>query len=547
MKNYASLMQSFGLILIKGIEMKRLALVALTLFIIGCGGEGSGGNTAHFDPINASYSLQDKNSVITLKNRKDATLHIDLGSTPKSLYVVTTSHFDNQRITLNTSRSYRVVSNETNNNSQFHNSTKEDSLENRILAFNENTFKLLRIKDHSKEESIYQQEKEERGTSQGTSERFCVDMDSSYNCTRNIDATAVRVKSGIATTQGDRDLVIWLENGISIKSSALDNLSDIFLQSGLDNDIYDWETNIFSKEWGEDAQSVDSHLIGDDSTINILVYDMHTTTMAGFFWPKDNFKKSYIAASNEKIMFYVSAQLLNNDEEETFTTLDHEFQHMIHFYQRAVLKDIHDDTWFNEMMSETVEDLLAIKIGYKGPRNVDPNDGSAGPSNNKKGRYPSFNAHNTLALTSWSSNVANYGKVSAFGAYLNRNYGGASLLHKLMTSNKADKEALEEATGLDIHTLVNQWGTAVILSDQTDISGKLQYNRGGYFTNSYGDSSYQLGSINFFNYSPQPKLQNSATINNNANLYSKIGDGLTGTLELHINIPKGATISLIAK
>ena len=527
--------------------MQRLALAIVTLFIIGCGGgEESSKKTAHFDPIEASYSLQERNSVITLKNRKDATLHIDLGSTPKSLYVVTTSHFDNQQITLNGSRSYRAVAKSNNNSSQPPKRGKEDSLKNRILTFNENTFKLLRIPDHSKDNTLYQQ-KEARGVTQGRSERFCVDMDSSYNCTRFINATAVRVKSGIATMQGDRDFVIWLEDGISIKSSALNNLSDIFLKSGLDNDIYDWETNIFSKEWGEDAQSIDSHLIGNDSTINILVYDMHTSTMAGFFWPKDNFKKSYIAASNEKIMFYVSAALLNNDEKETFTTLDHEFQHMIHFYQRAVLKDIHDDTWFNEMMSEATEDLLAIKIGYKGPRNVDPNDGSAGPDNNRKGRYPSFNAHNTLALTNWSNSVANYGKVSAFGAFLNRNYGGASLLHRLMTSNKADREALEEATALDIHTLVNQWGIAVLLSDQTDISGKLQYNKGGYFTNSYGDSSYQLGSINFFNYSPQPKLQNSAILNDNANLYSKVGDGLSGTLELHINIPKGATISLIAK
>jgi len=525
--------------------MKYLPLIFFTLFLIGCGG-GETVNSTHFDPIEASYSLSKQNSIITIKNSKDATLHLDLGTTPKSLYVVTTSHFNNQEISLNDARFNRIISNKEGNNSQLENMQAQESLAKRILAFNENTFKLLRIQDHSSDSNNYEQ-KALRTVSRGTSETFCVDMDSNYNCTRYIDATAVRIKSAIATTQGDRDLVIWLENGISIKSSALNNLSDIFLQSGLDNDIYDWETNIYSKEWGEDAHNIDSHLIGESGTINILVYNMHTNSMAGFFWPKDNFKKSYITASNEKIMFYINAQLLNNDEKETFTTLDHEFQHMIHFYQRAVLQDIHNETWFNEMMSEATEDLLATKIGYKGPRNVDPNDGSAGSNNNKKGRYPSFNAHNTLALTSWGSSVAHYGKVSAFGAYLNRNYGGAKLLHDLMMSNKTDRKALEEVTGVPLHTLVNQWGSAVVLSDQSSVNGKLQYNRDGFFTSNYGSSSYQLGSINFFNYSPQPKFQNSANLDDNANLYSKIGENLTGSIDLQISIPKGATISIIAK
>ena len=526
--------------------MKYLTLITVALFLIGCGGSGgSSQESTHFDPIEASYSLTEKNSLITIENSRDATLHIDLGASPKSLYVVTTSHFNNQEVSINSSSASAATQREFRNSSKSNSNSKE-TLASRILAFNESSFKLLRIKDHSQEED-FPQSREARAISQGVSESFCVDMDSSYSCTRRINATAVRVKSSVATTQGDKNLVIWLENGISIKSSALNNLSDIFLKSGLDNDIYDWETNIFSKEWGEDAEGIDSHLIGDDATINILVYNMYSSGMAGFFWPKDNFKKSYIAASNEKIMFYVSAQLLNSDEKETFTTLDHEFQHMIHFYQRAVLKDLHDDTWFNELMSEATEDILATKIGYKGPRNVDPNDGSAGASNNKKGRYPSFNAHNTLALTEWGGSVAHYGKVSAFGAYLNRNYGAASLLHKMMMSSKPANEVLKELTGVDTHTLVNQWGSAVILSDQTGVDGKLQFNKGGFFASSYGTSSYQLGSINFFNYNPKPKLQNSATLNDNANLYSKIGDNLTGEIDLTIHADKGVTITLIAK
>ena len=528
--------------------MKYLTLITVALFLVGCGGSGgSSQESTHFDPIQANYSLTEANSIITIKNSKDATLHIDLGPSPKSLYVVTTSHFDNQKVTVRSSLATSVTKHNSQESTQLNLKRVNNSLANRILRFNEETFKLLRIKDHSQEQQDPLQSKEARVVSQGAAESFCVDMDSSYSCKRRINATAVRVKRSIPTTQGDKNLVIWLEDGVLVKSSALNHLSDIFLKQGLDNDIYDWETNIFSKEWGEDAESIDRHLIGDDATINILVYNMQSNAMAGFFWPKDNFKKSYIAASNEKIMFYINANLLNSDEKETFTTLDHEFQHMIHFYQRAVLKDLHDDTWFNELMSEATEDLLATKIGYKGPRNVDPNNGSAGANNNKKGRYPIFNAHNTLPLTEWGGSVAHYGKASAFGAYLNRNYDGAKLLHDMMISSKPASQVLKEVTGVDTQTLVNQWGVAVVLSDQTNTDEKFKYNRGDFFSSSYGESSYQLGSINFFNYTPTPRFKESATLDNNANLYSKIGENLTGKIDVTITANKGVTISLIAK
>jgi hypothetical protein len=529
--------------------MRLLLLFASLLLINGCGGGSSGSSdsssSADFKPIEASYSLINANSLATIKNVTNATLHIDLGDTPKSLYLVTTSHFDNQTISINGSRSNRVANSDSSAvDSQ---SSQKSALLKRVEDFKKKTFKLLRTSS-SEEDNDLQKSERSSNNRVGSSAQFCVDMDSNYNCTRQISATAVRVKSQIATEQGDKTLVLWLQDGISIRSGALDDLSQIFLQPGLNNDIYDWETSIYSKEWGADAQSVDSNLISDATTIDILVYNMYNGGIAGFYWPKDNFKKSFIAASNEKIMFYINAQLLASNEKETFTTLDHEFQHMIHFYQRAVLKDISDDTWFNEMMSEATEDLLATKIGYKGPRNVDPNDGSAGSPNNDGGRFPVFNANNSLSLISWGNDVAHYGKISSFGTYLLRNYGGAALLHKLMSSNSYDKQALLEATGeSDLHKLVNNWGTAVIFSDQTSIEGNLRYNSGTFFNTSYAGANYSLGSINFFNYTPAPKFQNSGTIDNYANLYSKVGENLSGTINLTVNAPKGATLTLIAK
>ena len=43
-------------------------------------------------------------------------------------------------------------------------------------------------------------------------------------------------------------------------------------------------------------------------------------------------------------------------------TLAHEFQHMIHFYQKPVLRDAISESWLNEQASEVAEDLIATKM-----------------------------------------------------------------------------------------------------------------------------------------------------------------------------------------
>ena len=334
----------------------------------------------------------------------------------------------------------------------------------------------------------------------------------------------------------------------------VDRLANTFLQEGSDNDIYDWVTNLFGKEWGSHNYS---NLIGFDGKIHILIYKMESSTTAGYFHPKDNYFKTSIPASNEKIMFYINSTLLSGNasgyegekgEKETYSTLSHEFQHMIHFYQRDVLKNINDTTWFNEMLSEATEDIIATKINYEGPRNVDPNDGSAGVPGNDGGRYPYFNSSNYYSLTLWSNDIYHYALVSSFGAFLLRNYGGAKLLSDLEKSNKADINALEEVTSKTLHTLINEWGIAVILSDQTSLPSNLpQMNFGDFKLTTLNNITYKLGSINFFNYTPQPYMSNDKTINSNANLYYEVGENLDGTVLINVDFSKGGDVIVVTK
>ena len=391
-------------------------------------------------------------------------------------------------------------------------------------------------------------------------------MDSSYNCTEQVDAKAKKIVKNISTKQGSKNLIVWVADDEyndgsifssgSITQNMVDKLANVFLQNsdnnGYDDDIYDWDTNIYGKEWGADAQNIDSHLIGNNDTINILIFNADTKGLAGYFHPKDNFIKSYIPASNEKIMFYVNSQLYSQDEKETFTTLAHEFQHMIHFYRRTI-NNIEDNTWFDEMMSEATEDLLATKLKYDGPRNVDYRDGTAGYSGNSGGRYPNFNRYNYLSLTNWGNSVVDYSKVSSFGAFLLRNYGGsiggAKVLHDMMYSTSSNEQAVLDATGeSSFENLLNKWGEGVILSDVDDLdNSKPRYNFGDFKTTAFDGITYKLGSINFFNYSPKPKMLSSKTLNRDANLYYKIGSNLSGTVKVDVNIEKGGDVIIIAK
>jgi hypothetical protein len=235
---------------------------------------------------------------------------------------------------------------------------------------------------------------------------------------------------------------------------------------------------------------------------------------------------------------------------ELVATLAHEFQHMIHIYQKTVLSDANTDTdtWINEMLSETTEDLVATKIRHNGPRGVSPDDGSAGETGNTNGRYPLFNANNTLSLTTWNNTLSDYSKVNAFGTFLTRNYGGAKVLHDIMYNNKVHEDAIEEATGKNFNNLLKEWGIAVLLSNQENLENMPTYNTGDFTLDTYNSSTYQLGSINFYNYDPQPMLKTtSGSVSPQGNYYYKVGDNLTGTVTIDLTLDGEIEATLIAE
>lgn len=395
------------------------------------------------------------------------------------------------------------------------------------------------------------------------------------------DATARKVVSNIPTAYGNKTLNIWVsDDSFSLPNDSgcaksrcvtqemVDALASTFLQEGRDNDIYDWVTNVYGKEWGTHDESA---LIGESNEISILLTDISNDNgtsggVIGFFYPKDNLKRSEVSGSNQRVMLYADAVLFANGEgswdiedfwpREMMSTLAHEFQHVIHFYQKNVLRKLSSDVWINEMLSESIEDLVATKLRHGGPRAVVYTDGSAGEMQNSKGRYPLFNSTNTLSLTAWHGSLANYSHINAFGAYVMRNYGGAKVLHDMMHNEHTDEKAVVFAvnkaingSGKTFNDLLKEWGIAVLLSDDDNLDTKLPtYNTGDFIYDSYKQSTYALGSIDFFRYAPQPSLDRRVgVVQSQGNYYYKVGSRLSGDINVDLSLNGQTEATLITK
>lgn len=409
---------------------------------------------------------------------------------------------------------------------------------------------------------------------------------------RYVSASPVVLEDGTTRT-----LAIWVPDAQwgTITQPMVDALADRFLKDGLNNDIYDWLTNILGAEWGSD---VGSAYIPFDGVVHILLTAIDSANnndagIVGYFSSLNSYKSSalvgtdYEGLSNEKIMFVIDtgfySQTTNADgvddglwsiddywPREVVSTLAHEFQHMIHYYQKSFVAGAGTtaDVWINEMCSQIAEDLLADKMGVLGPRGVDSSIGSSGSANNKDGRIPLYNQYSYYPLTVTNNfNLFDYSTSYAFGAWAARNYGGAEFLRRVVCSPYVDQEAVEKAAAAggavrsDLDSLIARWAVSVMGSDRTDMPSGYRFNDADWFSSTYSDTVYRLGSIDFHKYLPYDPYTATygptaglsyvtASVANAAassNVYFAATSGLAGKKSFAISLPEGVTMSVVVK
>lgn len=212
--------------------------------------------------------------------------------------------------------------------------------------------------------------------------------------------------------------------------------------------IYPKETAVFGDVY--DGTSKYTNIISPADKISILVYDIDYDYSAsltggtyGFFAPDDfTTNRTY---SNQNEMFYIDAYFLDKVAAQVYSTLAHEFQHMLNFVNKN-LNGITYETWYTEMLSMVCEDIMQKTLGIS-------------DSDSPKGRltyylYGGYGAGHSVwrdsptirtSLSGSYSLLDSYASAYAFGAYIMRNYGGVDLISYIAQNSYADGESITQA------------------------------------------------------------------------------------------------------
>ena len=200
---------------------------------------------------------------------------------------------------------------------------------------------------------------------------------------------------------------------------------------------------------------------GVDATDFYIVISPRVFT-AGYFFTGDLNLTSATPTSNQKKIFFLQLESINSDIESQrainvlSATMAHEFQHMIHFWQRGSNSDI----WLEEAMSGYAEYANGYRIETRN------NQSKALQVNEYFARV------NNIRLDVWHSSSdspgvvnSHYGKVFLFGVWLAQNYGSNGSLAAMLKNKMTDVAAIENFTGKNFGEIYAKFMLAMIVNN----------------------------------------------------------------------------------
>ena len=280
--------------------------------------------------------------------------------------------------------------------------------------------------------------------------------------------------------------------GKYITSAQAQELADKFAV------IYPRATDLLGYEYGGGPAGHGG--IDGDKEIHILIYDINgmegvpitTGQIAGYFHGKDEITQKNIddysinypdlgyggLKSNEMEIFYIDVSVYKQSPDTIYSTLVHEFQHMIHYNRKSLEQSLQSETWYNEMLSMAAEDVISPLIGIL-PSN---------PAHPINERIPAFlDIYSDIGIDEWldgNNVIFSYATTYAFGAYLIRNFGGPELIQKMLSNNKANHDSVTLAlkstnSSLSFEKALEQYAEAIVYSTSHGgiPSGKASFDK----------------------------------------------------------------------
>ena len=361
----------------------------------------------------------------------------------------------------------------------------------------------------------------------------------------NVAATARRV-----VTDGTTTFVLWVEDeewGCStcFNQAMVDAMAMALLRRGLDNDIFDWVTAVFGDPWGPHRcpSCIPSEY---GHVIHMLLADIGPS---GYFSARNSYLRSYVADSDERLLFYVASGTTPPRQEITMAdawrlvdVMVHEYQHLVYFYQKQVKHGPASYTsWLNEMASEVAEELVFRKF----------------ENEEQRGRPDGCTPEVWTQDYSVTGSATYYNVLCSLGIYLALNYGGVSLIGDIVRSERSGIDAIEVAlkshgNSASFGDVLTNWAVATVLSDNTQAPRPYRYNSGSWSVSEADGVTFRIAPVRMLLHWRPPLLFSVAEFNAagaqppHSNRFSDLGR-ITGTVRLRVNAVIGNRITVVVK
>jgi hypothetical protein len=319
---------------------------------------------------------------------------------------------------------------------------------------------------------------------------------------------------------------VWVVNEYFGEGEGKVNQSDVDDIAAKFDQIYPIETNILGYEYGG-GPGGNGGMDGDPK-IQILLFDIDGGNGAGagitygYFYPGDEFARGgTYPHSNEAEIFYIDSAIVKTNKTAVYSTLIHEFNHMINFnlkvLQGGEYVSWNTEVWYTEMLSMLAEDIIGPLVGIP----------TSNPNHVIKGRISSWiKKYADLSVMYWppSSGEALYYYSSnyAFGAYLMRNFGGPALFSDIAKSNSSGRGSIDgfmrihnNRPEIDTAYAMSRFSEALLYSGTNMPEGVLTFDK----TVSYdiGGQLYTFEKFDIWSISPPgPEIRKYAEMPNYA-------------------------------
>ena len=258
--------------------------------------------------------------------------------------------------------------------------------------------------------------------------------------------------------------------------------------------------------------------------INILIGDIfsdNTNKMAatdngvmGMVCQKDLYasgvkgKNTVVDASNSGNYFYLDSYWAVKDEKEAFSTMAHEFQHLIGFGLKYVEYALEYDSYYlTEMLSMLTEDMMQEYL-------------EVSDNNVALARLPLFNRYYfLLGLNEFSQDeymAIAYANAYSFGAWLSRQYGGTKLIHEMALNKYVGIDCMVNAvntvTGKDYSylDLLRKYTQALVFTN-TDYAYPTM-NKDAETSITYNSYTYPMKAIDLWHLDDRLEVKSSANV-----------------------------------